>query len=145
VLQSLFLIFAAVFVTSPAQPAESPVDVSLVRVIANPERFDGKLVSLIGFLRIEPEGTALYLSSEDYQHQVFGNALRVELNEQLRQDREELDMNYVHIVGVFDARHLGQMPFPSGSITNVSKWHLWSELDHPRAQKYKERWKKDSN
>lgn len=142
----LFCLLAAVFfIVSPADPVENTVEVSMIRVIANPNLYDGKVVSLIGFLRIEPEGTALYLSSEDYQHQIPQNAFRVVLNDQLRKEGEKLDMNYVHIIGVFDSKHLGQLPFPSGAITSVSKWHLWSELDHPRAQKYKELWKKDSN
>ena len=37
-------------------PAEDPADVSLIQLIANPQMFDGKLVRVIGFLRLEFEG-----------------------------------------------------------------------------------------
>lgn len=132
----------APFVTLPVKPVENPAYVSMVRVLANPETFDEKPVSLVGFLKIGPEWTGLYLNAEDYQHGILENALSVELTDQIRKDREKLDMNYVHILGVFDSKHLGQGPFPSGEITRVAKCDLWSELKYPRAQRYQDLWNK---
>jgi hypothetical protein len=33
--------------------AQEPTDVTLVQLIANPEKFDGRLIRVIGFLRLE--------------------------------------------------------------------------------------------
>jgi hypothetical protein len=42
--------------------------VSLVRLMATPEKYDGKAVQVVGFLRLEFEGNGLYLHQEDYEH-----------------------------------------------------------------------------
>ncbi len=35
--------------------------VSVIRLIASPEEYDGKLVNVVGFLKVEFEGNAIYL------------------------------------------------------------------------------------
>lgn len=52
-------------------------DVSLIQLIAQPEKFEGKRVRFIGFLRIEFEGNAIYLHREDFDHGIEKNALWV--------------------------------------------------------------------
>jgi hypothetical protein len=86
-----------------------------------------------------------YLGSGDYQHGISENALWVHTNDQIRKDRERLDNNYVLLVGVFDSKHLGQLPFPSGEITKIIRCELWSELNYPRAQKFEDLQKKKLN
>lgn len=44
-------------------PDDCLQDVSLVELIARPEKFDGKRARFIGFLTILFEGTAIYLPS----------------------------------------------------------------------------------
>jgi len=46
----------ATLLVAPIQ-AQQPTDVTLIQLIANPEKFDGKLIRVIGFLRLEFEGT----------------------------------------------------------------------------------------
>jgi hypothetical protein len=41
--------------------------------------FDGKLVRVIGFLRLEFEGNVLYLHREDYIHSILGNGVWVDV------------------------------------------------------------------
>ncbi len=55
--------------------AAEPVDVTLVQLIANPEKFDGKSIRVIGFLRLEFEGNVLYLHREDYEHAILGDGM----------------------------------------------------------------------
>jgi hypothetical protein len=43
------------------QSQTEPLHVSLIQLIANPEKYDGKQVAVVGFLRLEFEGNALYL------------------------------------------------------------------------------------
>jgi hypothetical protein len=56
---------------------QSDVHVSLIHLIANPEAFDGKPVSVMGFFRYEFEGTALYVHREDYEHALSKNGIWV--------------------------------------------------------------------
>lgn len=44
--------------------AEPPVDVSIINLIATPEKFDGKLVSVIGFIHIGREQDLLFLGKQ---------------------------------------------------------------------------------
>jgi hypothetical protein len=40
----------------PSMKAQEPTEVTLVQLIANPDRFDGKVIRLSGFLWLEFEG-----------------------------------------------------------------------------------------
>lgn len=56
-------------------PDDTVQDVSLIQLIAQPEKFEGKRVRFIGFLRIEFEGNAIYLHREDFDHGITKNGL----------------------------------------------------------------------
>lgn len=66
------------YLAKTANPASAD-NVSVVQLIANPERYDGKHIQLIGFLRIEFEGTAIYLHREDYEQGIARNALWINI------------------------------------------------------------------
>jgi hypothetical protein len=51
---------------------------SLIALIARPELYDGKVVRVIGFVRFEFEGNALYLSRLDYENAVSRNGLWID-------------------------------------------------------------------
>jgi hypothetical protein len=53
---------------NPKQSAnQKSLNVSLIQLIATPEKYDGVAIRLIGYLRLEFEGNALYLHREDYE------------------------------------------------------------------------------
>lgn len=78
---SICVVLAAVL-AAPVSAAE-PTNVSMVQLIANPEKFDGKLIRIIGFLRLEFEGDALYLHREDYENGIMGDAIWVDVNSEI--------------------------------------------------------------
>jgi hypothetical protein len=102
------------------EPAES---VSMVRVLANPEKFHGKRIRVIGFLRLEFEGNALYLHEEDYRHLLTDNALWVDMGA----DKEHagLSMHYVLIEGTFNAKLRGHLGLCSGVIEKITRAEVW--------------------
>ena len=107
-------------------------DVSLIQLIAQPEKFEGKRVRFIGFLRIEFEGNAIYLHREDFDHGIGKNALWVAIPDDMtKQQQDEVNMHYVICVGVFTARWQGHMGMFSGEIRNVRRLQFWS--DQPRS------------
>ena len=99
--------------------------VSLVQLIATPERYDGRAVAVVGFLRLEFEGHCLYLHEEDYRHGIRKNAVWVMLNHTINDRSAELNMHYVILVGTFDAKHKGPMDPYSGSLVNVTAAKVW--------------------
>jgi len=107
-------------------------DVSLIQLIAQPEKFEGKRVRFIGFLRVEFEGNAIYLHREDFDHGIGKNGLWVAIPDDMtKQQRDEVNMHYVICVGVFAARWQGHMGMFSGEIRSVRRLQFWS--DQPRS------------
>jgi hypothetical protein len=82
--------------------SETPKAASFIELIANPTKFDGKVVIVTGFLALDPpDGNMIFLHKEDYDHGILLNALATEVSKQMWADREKLDQNYVNITGVF--------------------------------------------
>jgi hypothetical protein len=133
----LFLAFA--FWAPSTEPLPGPQPVSVIQLIASPEKFDGKLISTEGFIHIGFESDMLYLGYEDYQHALLRNAIWFERNPEIQRDREILDINYVGLTGVFVAKQISFAPFATGGITKISKASLVSELKHPITEKFKEK------
>jgi hypothetical protein len=126
VMRKLACIFslASLLCCSPAL-ADEPVDVSMVQLIATPEKYHGQVVRLIAFLRIEFEGNALYLHQEDYEHRIFRNAIWLDLtkNEILR--AKTMSDHYVLAVGHFDSRLTGHKGMFSGSLGEITRLEAW--------------------
>jgi hypothetical protein len=102
---SVCLILASYFAL-PATAA-APERVTLVQLIADPQKFDGKLIRVIGFLRLEFEGDVLYLHREDYEHAILGDGVWVDATPEITKQRETLNMHYVLLEGVFDSKDRG--------------------------------------
>jgi hypothetical protein len=112
---------------------QGPLSVSLVQLIATPERFDGKMVAVTGFLTIGHEATFLYLSEADYEHALPENAVSFELTREMLDDREKLNRSYVVLVGVFRAnRRAGYTyPCPNGAVTKITRFSQWTTTNEP--------------
>jgi hypothetical protein len=78
-----------------------PTGVSIINLIATPERYDGKMISVVGFLSIESEDARLYLGQEDYRRNNMGNGIFIDTNKEVTRDIEAKDLHYVGLVGVF--------------------------------------------
>jgi hypothetical protein len=113
----------------------------MIRLIANPESFDGKPVNVVGFLHIGDSSRILYLSSEDYLHTNLGNGLWLESSSLISENSEKLDMNYVQVVGIFSAKRMGHAGTDAG-IARITRCAVWSELKYPRSQKMRDLFKK---
>src|SRR5438105_13451797 len=94
--------------------AAEPFDVSMIQLVAQPEKYHGKFIRVQGFLRLEFEGDALYLHREDYAKGLTKNGVWVDMLE--NSEHMKLNMHYVLIEGVFNARDHGHMGLRSGSI-----------------------------
>jgi hypothetical protein len=116
--------------------------VSLVALIANPERLDGKVVYVTGYLRLEEEGDAIYLSETDYLHGHTKNSVWVERTKQMETDIEKLDGTYVGIVGVFSAKDLGHGAAHSGAIIRIRNCAFRSDPKYPLVRKLEDERKK---
>ena len=110
----------AAFGALPIDPGQS-VSVSLLQLVATPERFDGKLVRVVGYLWIEFEGTALYLHKEDRVHHLMKNSIFLNLPESDLKRSKELTGRYALVEGVFNSSDTGHMGLFSGSIHSIRR------------------------
>jgi hypothetical protein len=108
-----------------------PSRVPLVRLLANPEAYDGQRVAVSGFLHAKFEDSALYLTKDDADY-LTENAIWVSYSstctfvplstsgkESGRATEANLDGRYVELIGVFNANNNGHMGMFAGAIEQV--------------------------
>ncbi|MDP3543694.1 MAG: hypothetical protein Q8T11_14595 [Elusimicrobiota bacterium] len=110
----------------PAHSAEH-LDVSLIQLIANPKAYDGKLVRVTGYVRLEFEGNGVFLHSEDYKYRITKNGLWIDAPENIRKSpktfKKEFNRKFVLIEGTFSATMKGHKDAWSGSIQKITGFY----------------------
>jgi len=115
---------------SPAQ-ASSPEFVGLVpaiQIVANPSRFDGKRLQVLGFLHLEFEGDGIYMTREDYAYRITMNALWVSVPRSDPLHCKDINNSYAVVDGVFNASNRGHFGMFSGGIENVTRCKRWAKV-----------------
>jgi hypothetical protein len=135
----MLLIFTLV---SAPSASEDPLEVSLLALIADPAAFEGRLVRVKGFLKLEFEGTALYLHEDDYLHGLSKNGVWVEVTRDSRECGVELDSTYVVLVGVFRDSKKGHFAANSGGLTQLRRCDFLSDPNYPIVKSLDERLKR---
>ncbi len=95
-------IFTGLLIASLGAAEQAPVPVSMIQLIVMPEKFDGKLITVTGYLTME-ERASLCFHREDAVHGQASNCVAVIRSGEMRRDGEKLNRMYVRIVGVFQA------------------------------------------
>src|SRR5262249_1884257 len=75
-------------------------NVSMLQLITTPEKYDGRVIRVLGFLWLELEGNALYVHREDYENRLLFN--RIGLTPP-SEDYSALRGQYVIVEGGFNA------------------------------------------
>ena len=98
-------LLSALFCVSAAEnsPAVS-ADVSIIGLIANPEKFDGRKIRTVGVASIVRGGSAVYLSREDARAPVFRNGIALGfVGFELPEWAPQLHLKRVLVEGTFRA------------------------------------------
>jgi hypothetical protein len=131
VAQIMLLLFASLAAQKnvPAEP--SPAQ-SFVSVLANPEKYDGKQISLTGFLHVQFEDSALYLSKDDADYLNLMNAVwitysksprrewRCPQNEPVGLSIDYFNGKYVTVSGTFNMKERGHLGAFAGTLEDVT-------------------------
>jgi len=101
-------------------------DVTMVQLIATPDKYDGELVRVIGIGNLEFEGNCISLSKEDLKYGI-GNSIWIELGERAisYEEAQKYNGEYVIIEGIFDKDDCGHMDMFCGSIKSINRYELW--------------------
>ena len=135
--RALLMSLCCVLLAPPVMPDARVEYVSMIRLIASPETFDGKIVSTIGFLRLGTEEDTLFVNSEDSLHDIMDNAVWVGPDTSIHEHRQLLDGNYVLLTGVFSSKPRGTI---EGGFSEITRSELWSDMKHPRYLEKKAEW-----
>jgi hypothetical protein len=97
--------------------------VSFIHLLAHPERYHGKRVQLIGYMRLEFEGNSLYLSRELYEHGGMHDALWIDVEGMTATPR--FDEGWALIEGTFNAEARGHFGMFAGSVEKITRLDRW--------------------
>jgi hypothetical protein len=95
--------------------SDPPQSVSIVELIANKREFDGKNVIVKGYLLVDFENCALYLSEESARKVVTKNGIWISLHDQ-NINLKKYNKKWIIIEGIFDAKNGGHLGLWSGEI-----------------------------
>lgn len=110
-------------IASPKQIEESTktIEVSIITLIANPEKYYGKKVTIIGYMSAEFEGTAIYLSREDFDNHIYKNSIFLLIGK--GNEYQYYHKEYVTLDGIFinGGGHMGLFSGMLKDISNIRK------------------------
>lgn len=122
----VFLLPSSFTVVTALGDSKVAAPISLIRVLANPQEFDGKRIAVVGFLGLHKDGNILYLHREDEEMGLYKNGLAVEFDYPLTsEDIARMNMHYVYLGGVYDTHYQGPGLGSSGTIKNAVNVVLW--------------------
>jgi len=126
---SLFtlLVLAFNFWSAPALAAatEKAETVSIVQLIATPEKYEDKLITIRGFVHLEFESNAIYLHKEDYEQSLYSNGLWLNARECKRIGGQAFDTGYAWVTARFTAKRHGHMGLWPGELQDVQDCSGW--------------------
>lgn len=96
-----------------------PLDVSIINLIATPEKYHEKKVLVSGFVQIQFEGNAIYFSKTDCENLFTKNAVWLSIDH--LKEFDNFKQGYAIIEGTFDANDNGHMDLFSGSIKKITR------------------------
>lgn len=120
IMRYLLVIPLLLSVASSGYAASSPQSeqASLIQLLATPERYDGKLVNVTGFVNIEFEGTAIWLHKDGFDNSIYANSLWVEVSE-CNDNRGRPMSGYASLMGRFSTQRKGHMGLWPGQIEQI--------------------------
>jgi hypothetical protein len=116
---ALGLVLVVALATSARADDARGSAVSLIQLIADPASFDGKRVTVTGYVVLEAENTAVYLQESDARYGITRNAVWLQTPVPDELGRARFHGRYVRIDGTFNARRRGHFEMFGGSIERI--------------------------
>ena len=101
------------------------MDVSVIQLIATPERFDGNRVRVVGYLHQSFENSGFYLHQADYELSLHRNGLW--LSGTCGRGQYAYNNRYVLIEANFSAKDHGHLGLWSGELHDLGRCVPWGD------------------
>jgi len=121
----LFVTLTAILASPCHSENISVPSVSIYQLLANPEKYDGKEVYVIGFMHLEFEGDVIYAHREDWVHSLIPNGVALDAPKDSYAEWMKFNNNYVVVQAVFSASQRGHLALRTGSLTKIRKLVRW--------------------
>jgi hypothetical protein len=133
-----FILACSLLVAPSTSAQKTPLQASLIELLANPDKFDGKLVATMGYLVVghEPKHCVhvlLYLHQEDAKNLLASNGILAIQSEQMLRDEGKTNRMYVRITGTYRAVRAANALHP-GEIKDIQSCVAWSNPARPVGQ-----------
>jgi len=108
-----------------------PEMVSMVELLANSEKYDGKPIRVIGFTLVSPVTALIYPSHVDYEHHIRPNAIVLVLDRvakrpgYIMKKNDKVQRQYSIIEGTFKADRRYRNLTYGGKIENITSFEVW--------------------
>lgn len=121
-----FAIFIFCFLMTGSYAA--PIDASIINLIASPQQFNSKQIRIVGYVRLELEGNAVYLNRDDFSEGIRKNGLWLDVETMSPAQLTNINGRYALVEGTFSMGDRGHLGMWSGAITKITR----IEALHPR-------------
>jgi hypothetical protein len=99
------------------------VEPSLLQLLADPARYHGQRVLVVGYCRLEVEGAAIYLHKEDYVRGL-GNKLRLDIPmSEITPQKKRI--KYCLVEGTLNAKEKGPVGGFAAAIQSITRYEHW--------------------
>jgi hypothetical protein len=114
---------------SPEVADEKPLPLSLIRLIANPDKFDGRRVRLAGYLGYNgiDASVGLYLSEIDGRNFMISESIDLHLDDATA---KKFVRRYVVLNATFHAPKGNGSEFLNGTLDHISNLKAWNYGDN---------------
>jgi len=92
--------------------------VSIIKLVANPQKYHGQRIRVTGLTSMEFEGTAIYLDESHYENMLTDNAIWLSLNS-WGQAQSHCHLKYCLVEGTFNAYGSGHLNGWPGEIVDI--------------------------
>lgn len=93
---------------------------SLIKLIAAPQEFDGKVVRFHAVLNLGFENNAVYLTKEHRENTVTSFGIWLNISPELAAERKWGSGKYFLVEGTFDSSDKGHMGLWMGALSNIT-------------------------
>ena len=106
-------------------------DVSMIQLLANPEKYDGKPIRVVGFTLVSPTSATICPSHIDYEHAIRLNAIILVLDRiekksgYIMKKNDKVQKQYSIIEGTFNAERKHRNLIFGGKIENITRFDAW--------------------
>jgi hypothetical protein len=101
------------------------ISLSLIQLIATPERYDGKKIRIQGFANIEFEGDSLFLNRESCLRHIHKDGLWLHIPGWVEKNQSLFHHRYVLLEGKFIADDHGHMSMWNGAVSDITRFQVF--------------------